>query len=233
MPSLASPDKETIRGLFDHIAFRYDSLNRFLSLSIDESLRKRAVDLILGNSKKEKSILDLGVGTGKFLARFLGKKSWEFAAGIDFSGEMLRRARAQLPTSCRLLQADIHDLPFEDETFDVVVSSFTLRSVKDRDRFFAEVRRVLRPRGKVGLLCLTRPSSWLGRTLYMPYLRIYLPFVGGLLTRDRIAYRFLSESIQAFPSFQEISQEMETCGFKNLHLFPFTFGISTLLVADR
>jgi len=233
MPSLASPDKETIRGLFDHIAFRYDALNSLLSLSIDESWRKRAVDLILGNSEREKSILDLGVGTGKFLARFLRKKTWKLAAGVDFSGEMLRRAQTQLSPSCRLLQADIHDLPFEDQTFDVVVSSFTLRSVKNRNRFFTEVHRILAPGGRVGFLCLTRPSSFVGRTLYAPYLRFYLPFVGGLLTRDRIAYRFLSESIQAFPPFKEIVREMEGSGFQNLHLHPFTFGISTLLVAER
>ncbi len=233
MPSLASPDKETIRGLFDRIASRYDTLNSLLSFSIDENWRRRSVDLILADLEGEKSILDLGIGTGKFLARFLGKKSWELAAGVDFSGQMLQRARTHLPSACQLLQADIHDLPFENQTFDVVVSSFTLRSVKDRSRFFGEVHRVLAPGGRVGFLCLTRPSSLLGRTLYRPYLRIYLPFVGGLLTRDRIAYRFLSESIQTFPSFQEIAREMGDSGFQNVRLFPFTFGISTLLVADR
>ncbi len=231
--SLASPDKETIRGIFDSIAFRYDALNSLLSLSIDERWRKRAVELILRDSREAQSILDLGVGTGKFLSRFIQKKSWQRAVGLDFSGEMLRRARAKLPASCELLQADIHELPFEDEAFDLVVSSFTLRSVKERSQFFKEVYRILGPGGKTGFICLTRPTSFWGRTLYAPYLRIYLPLVGGLLTRDPIAYRFLSESIQSFPSFHEISLEMQTAGFRNPQIVPFTLGISTLLIIEK
>lgn len=233
MTDLASPDKETIRDVFDHIAYRYDALNSILSFSIDENWREKAVRLILSESREEKSILDLGVGTGKFLSRFLQKKSWLTAAGVDFSGEMLKRARFNLSPTCRLIQADIHDLPFEDESFDLIVSSFTLRSVKNRVHFFSEVLRTLRPAGRIAFLCLTRPRSLVGRALYTPYLRFYLPFVGGLLTRDPVAYRFLSQSIQAFPAPREIAKEMETLGFQRISIFSFSLGLSTLMIAHR
>ena len=230
---LSAPDKETLRRFFDGIASGYDQINSLLSFSLDQSWRKRAARMILNGKVGQARILDLGVGTGKFLNVFLKKRPWQLAVGVDFAAEMLGKARQALPASCRLLQADIHDLPFAGESFDFVVSSFTLRSVKDRGHFFEEVRRILRPGGKVGFLCLTRPASFAGRALYAPYLKFYLPFMGGLLSSSPDAYRFLSESIQTFPSPQEVGGQLESLGFCDIALRPFTFGISTLIKAVK
>ncbi len=231
--NLASPNKETIRGFFNDIASCYDQINSLLSLNLDEYWRRRAVSLVLERGVGEKNILDLGVGTGKFLKRFLPERSWKIAAGVDFSSGMLQQAEKKLPAQCGLIQADVHDLPFADESFDLIISSFTLRSVKDRNRFFRDVRRILKPAGKIAFLCLTRPRSLLGRALYTPYLKFYLPFMGGLISRDPKAYRFLSESIQSFPSPSEIAKELKFVGFKEVLIFPFTFGISTLIRAEK
>ena len=228
---LASPEKETIREIFDAVAPRYDGINRLLSFHLDEGWRSRAVRWILEGG--EESILDLGVGTGKFLDQFLKKQTWRLAAGIDFSGPMLGRARQSLPGDCRLIQADIHEIPFEGETFDLVVSSFTLRSVKDRPHFFKEVWRALQPGGKAAFLCLTRPTSVLGRMLYAPYLKFYLPFIGGLISENQTAYQFLSQSIQNFPAPPEIGRELESAGFHTIRIQPLTFGISTLIHAPK
>ncbi len=229
---LASPDKETIRDFFEGIAFRYDQINSLLSFSLDENWRKRAARLILQNGRKPQTILDLGVGTGKFLRRFLQLQPWQEAVGADFAGQMLRRARTALP-SCRFIQTDIHDLPFETSSFDLIVSAFTLRSVKDRKHFFAEVHRVLAPKGTAGFLCLTRPTSVWGRIAYVPYLKFYLPLMGGFIAKNPAAYQFLSQSIQAFPPFQEIGKELLAGGFESFSVTPFTFGISTLLVVQK
>lgn len=231
--TLASPDKETIRNFFNGIASCYDRINSLLSLNLDEYWRTKAVRLILEGEGDEKNLLDLGVGTGKFLERFLQKKPWGLAVGVDFANEMLQRARGRLADECRLIQADIHDLPFEDESFDLIVSSFTLRSVKDRSHFFSEVRRVLRQGGKAAFLCLTRPNSLMGRALYAPYLKFYLPFMGGLISRDPQAYQFLSQSIQSFPSPAEIGHQLELLEFHRVGVSPFTFGLSTLIRAEK
>lgn len=232
MPSnLASPDKATIRSIFDQIAYRYDHINSLLSFSLDENWRKQSSRIILKGTQA-KTLLDLGVGTGKFLARFLNEQAWDQAVGADFSGEMLARARKNLPAG-DLIQADIHDLPFADETFDLIVSSFTLRSVKDRRHFFKEVFRVLKPGGKAAFLCLTRPTSFLGKMVYFPYLKFYLPLMGGLIAKSQTAYQFLSQSIQAFPPPKEIGNEILVSGFQAFSLFPFAFGISTLTVAQK
>lgn len=227
-----SPPKETIRNFFEVIAPRYDPINSLLSFRLDEGWRKKAARLILEGKGEGETILDLGVGTGKFLERFLEKKSWRLAAGIDFAGEMLRRARRRLGSRCRLIQADIHDLPLEAESFDFVVSSFTLRSVKDLPHFFKEVRRILIPGGKAAFLCLTRPAGFT-RMLYAPYLQCYLPLVGGLLSKEPQAYRFLSESIQTFPSPREIQGKLESSGFQRVSIRPLSWGLATLIVAQK
>lgn len=225
---LASPELPVIRQIFDRIASRYDFVNSLLSLRLDGFWRRRAVRQTLEG--EERTILDLGVGTGKFLEAFLPKRDWKTVLGIDFSSEMLLRARSRLPDRCRFICADIHDLPLKDESFDLVVSGFTLRSVKDRAHFFSEVRRVLRPGGKMSLLCLTRPHSRLGSLLYTPYLKFYLPLVGGLISSEKTAYRFLSESIQAFPSPDRITEELLRAGFRGVAAFGLSFGIVTHLL---
>ena len=231
-PDLASPDKETLRTFFNGIASCYDRVNSVLSLRLDEFWRRRAAELILKEETGAR-LLDLGVGTGKFLREFLQRKNWEFVTGVDFAEEMLREARRGLPRECLLVQADIHDLPFDDQAFDLIVSSFTLRSVKERGHFFGEVRRVLRPGGRVAFLCLTRPTSRIGLALYAPYLKFYLPMMGGWISRDPGAYRFLSQSIQSFPSPPEVAAELESLDFGDAAITPLTFGLSTLITARR
>ncbi len=230
--SAASPDRETIRGFFDSIASRYDWVNTVLSLRLDESWRKRAVRLILEGERPE-SILDLGVGTGKFLEGFFEDRSWTLAVGVDFSNQMLKLARSRLPAGSSLVQADIHDLPFEGESFDLIVSSFTLRSIKNIPYFFKEAHRILKPNGKAAFLCLTRPDSFFLRMLYWPYLKFYLPAVGRLLSKEREAYQFLSASIRAFPSPRELAAKLEARGFHEVSIFPFSGGISTLITARK
>ncbi|MBI4115439.1 MAG: ubiquinone/menaquinone biosynthesis methyltransferase [Candidatus Omnitrophica bacterium] len=233
MESLTSPEKGAIRKFFEGIAPRYDLINSLLSFRLDEAWRRRAADLILDGVQDKSRILDLGVGTGKFLEEFLGRKNWDLAVGVDFAWEMLERADEVVGEAPRFIQADIHDLPFGNRSFDLVISSFTLRSVKNIPHFLSEVSRVLKEKGRAGLLCLTRPSSPLMRTLYFPYLKVYLPLLGGFVSHDPKAYQFLSESIQTFPSPQEIAKELKIAGFSQVSIFPFSFGISTLTLAQK
>jgi len=113
------------------------------------------------------------------------------------------------------------------------MSNGVLLFVPDKEAALCEVRRVLRPGGRAGFLCLTRPTSFVGRALYAPYLKFYLPLAGGLLSANRGAYRFLAESIQAFPAPREIGCQLETGGFRHIFIRPFTFGISTLIGAEN
>ena len=229
--AVASPDKKTIRQLFDAIAARYDFLNTFLSLTLDESWRRRARDLIAHGA--DKSILDLGVGTGRFLNLFLENPSLERAVGLDFSGKMLQKANQELSARVELVQADFHDLPFQDASFELVVSSFTLRSVKDLPHFFGEVHRLLVDGGRAGFLCLTRPEHPLWKWIYFPYLKFYLPFMGRLISGNLQAYQFLSASVQTFQEPASTAEMMRQTGFREVEVHAFTFGCATLFLGRK
>jgi demethylmenaquinone methyltransferase/2-methoxy-6-polyprenyl-1,4-benzoquinol methylase len=227
---LASPDKTTIRRLFDEIAFRYDFLNSFLSFRMDSLWRRKARKIILDGT--ESKVLDLGVGTGKFLGLFMATGKFKRAVGLDFSFKMLQRAAGELPDAARLVSADFHALPFKPESFDVVISSFTLRSVKVLSRFFDEIYEILTPHGKAAFLCLTRPQG-LFKLIYYPYLKFYLPLMGKLLTGNSEAYRFLSQSIQTFQEPGKTMDMLRQRGFQSIEIKRLSFGIATLIVARK
>lgn len=223
--------KETIRDFFDSIARRYDFINQILSWNLDELWRRKSRDIIF--DKTDQSILDLGVGTGKFIRLFLKKKTWGRAVGLDFSGKMLETARELFPSKVNWTQADFHDLPFTDQTFDVVISSYTLRSVQDLPKFFGELFRILTPKGKVGLLCLTRPVNPVWRALSYPYLKFFLPTVGGWLSGNPEAYRFLSSTILSFQTPEETAKMLQSQGFPRVEIHRFSFGLATLIAAHK
>lgn len=228
--SLASPDKTAIRTFFDQIAFRYDFLNSLLSFRLDNYWRAKSKKLVLEGL--EQSVLDLGVGTGRFLGTFIAGKTFRRAVGLDFSSKMLEKSREELPGNVRFVSGDFHSLPFPDGIFDLVISSFTLRSVKNLSVFFDEIYRVLTPHGKTALLCLTRPNG-LFRFIYYPYLRYYLPLVGKLFSGQEDAYQFLSQSIQTFQDPGSTVSLLRQRGFQSIRVYRLTFGAATLIVAKK
>ncbi len=229
--NLASPEKEFIREAFDSIAPKYDFLNTVLSFNLDDAWRLRSRELVLESSQK--TILDLGVGSGKFLECFLKTRTWDKAVGLDFSANMLAVARQNLPREVALVQGDFHDLPFGSGEFDLVVSAFTLRSVKDMPRFLGQVFKILTPGGRAAFLCLTRPSAWWAKLLFYPYLKIYLPIVGWIFSGQLKAYQFLSESIASFQEPAKTAAEMRDTGFLELQIHAFTFGAATLILGRK
>ncbi len=232
--SVKNPEKlesRQIRGYFDTIAFRYDFLNNFLSFRLDEIWRKKAMKLVLDS--RQDAILDLGIGTGKFLDIFSKAKPWKRMVGLDFSTGMLQEARTQLKPATRLVSADFLALPFVRETFDLVISAFTLRSVRNMPLFLSEIFRVLKPQGTTALMCLTRPKSVWWRILYYPYLKFYLPLVGGLFSGNKEAYEFLSNSIMSFQDPEKTALMMKEAGFNQVETRYFSMGMATLLIGRK
>ena len=138
--SFSAPDSKVIQSYFDAIPKRYDFLNSFLSLSFDRSWRRSLVREAL-QKQKVNSILDIGAGTGTSLQAFLKANEFKLSAGCDFSQGMLQVAKGKVKNTF-LSAADLHHLPFADRSFELITSSFVLRSVKDMNRFLSEVRRV-------------------------------------------------------------------------------------------
>ena len=230
-----------IRSMFGAIAPRYDLLNHLLSLNVDRYWRWRTTRLVPPVVAKDAGpILDVCTGTGDLaLAYDRAAQGQVPIVGTDFCLPMLlparkkaqrRRAAARI----RFLEADTQQLPFPDDTFQLVSVAFGLRNVTDTDRGLAEMIRVARPGGRVAILEFSRPRGLVLGPLYRAYFRWLLPLVGQLVSRSRDrAYRYLPASVLEFPDGAALAGKLEQHGLVEVRWQPLTFGIATLYVGVK
>lgn len=227
-------DPETIRRMFDRIAGRYDLGNLVLSLGMDSSWRRKVRAFLPDRSGLH--VLDLASGTGDLLFALMGDEKVASGTGLDFSGEMILRARRKARASdswAAFLQADAARLDrFEDDA-DVVTMAFGIRNTETPLAVLEGMRKTLKPGGRAIVLEFSMPPSPLFRPLYLFYLRRVLPWVGRRLSGDAEAYRYLDTSIEAFPSGEAFRALMWEAGFVNLHVHPLTLGIVTIYTGDK
>ena len=235
-PSRTEPS--SIAALFNSIAPSYDRLNHLLSLGIDKSWRRRAIKLI-ANPSRPQQILDIACGTGDFSIT-LARKAHPQAhvTGIDLSEGMLQVMRQKVAKTG--LQGKIsaqlgnsEQLPFPDKSFDCASIAFGIRNFAHREAALAEILRVLKPGGKLVILELSVPQNRLLRALYSFYFVRILPLIGGLVSGNRSAYRYLPASVLKFPQKQEWMQTMRNCQFVQVSHRSLTLGICRLYAAQR
>lgn len=221
--------------MFDSISGRYDFLNHFLSLGIDVLWRRKAIALL--KDVKPKQILDVATGTGDFAIEAL-RLNPDKVTGIDISEGMLSKGREKLKVRkmderVELLTGDSENIPFQDNFFDAVIVAFGVRNFENLEKGLTEMRRVLRPGGKVVILEFSRPSKFPMKQLYNAYFTAILPWIGRLISRDRAAYTYLPESVKAFPDGNDFLKILSDVGFKDPKCHPLTFGISSLYTGTR
>lgn len=222
--------KQQVARMFNRISGRYDFLNHFLSLGIDILWRKKAIRLL--KDKHPKQILDVATGTGDFAIEALALDP-DRVIGVDISEGMLDVGRAKLTQRkldkrIELRTGDSENLPFEDNIFDAVIVAFGVRNFENLEAGLKEMHRVLKPGGTVVILEFSKPSKFPMKQLYNAYFTAILPTVGRLISRDDSAYRYLPESVQAFPDGKDFLNVLSGTGFKNPKCDPLTFGISSL-----
>jgi len=229
---VSRPDPVAVEATFSSVAPRYDLANHWLSGGIDFYWRKCLVDL--AQKSQPTNILDLATGSGDVLfalRRVLGEKVR--LTGLDFCEPMLEQARAkrekkQLGSEDnQFLHGDCLQLPFADESFDLITISFGLRNLADREKGLSEMQRVLRPGGRLIVLEFSQPYLWF-RPFYYFYLRGLLPWVARWLTGDRDAYLYLGSSISEFPDRAGLCREIEQAGFSQVQAKALTFSIVSL-----
>lgn len=221
------PDPAKIRSMFASIARRYDRANTVLSGGVHHLWRRKAVRA--ANVKRGDRVLDCATGTGDLAIAFQRAVGAEGrVVGTDFVPEMLELARAK-SSSVSFEVADVTQLPYADASFDVSSISFGIRNVDDPRKGIAEMARVIRSGGRVIVLEFGQPQSrWFG-ALYDWYTRHVLPRLGGALTGDRAAYRYLQTSAGRFPCGAGFVQLMrESSDFVTIDVTPLTFGIAYL-----
>ncbi len=221
--------KRFIQQLFDAIVPTYDLLNRVLSMGTDVIWRRNIFRHI--SSVQGQAIIDLCCGTGDLSA--LMHHRGGNVVSLDFSLKMLQRGVHKKALPGRPLAADASLLPFKPQTFDVACIAFGIRNIPDINIFIGEVKQVLTPGGKLVVLELTRPQNKLVRTFYKLYLDHLLPLIGGLISGQPLAYRYLSRTIATFIEPTDLGRMLFQGGFANVQHFPQTFGIATITVAHK
>lgn len=229
------PKKQQVSEMFNNIAHRYDFLNHLLSMGIDKIWRRKVINLI--KPLKPKIILDVATGTGD-LALALAKVNPEKIIGLDISTGMLEKAKmksknAQLSQLIEFKEGDAENLPFEDNSFDVITVAFGVRNFETLSKGLKELIRVLKPSGKLFILEFSKPSNPIMRKLYFFYFYNVLPTIGKLVSKDSRAYTYLPESVSVFPDGNDLLNILKENGFNNLVCKPLTFGISSIYIASK
>ncbi len=215
--------------MFDAIAERYDSVNRVLSMGMDLRWRRLTVDALA--EIEPKRVLDLATGTAD-LALSVASRIDADVVGIDPSVGMLEVGRTKIGDArVELRVGDAQALELDDASFDAACMAFGIRNVPDRKLALREIRRVLRPGGRVAILELNEPRRGLLAGLARFWIRSCVPRIGAWLSGDR-EYRYLQESIAAFPPPEEFIEMLHEAGFVDAKVRRLTFGVCCLYVAD-
>lgn len=223
-----------VRAMFTEIAPHYDLLNHLLSANVDKLWWRRAAQTFRSVlSQPNARVLDLCCGTGDLAFALRKQGSAAQITGADFSHTMLKLALSKSGGGPALtwIEADALQLPFANESFDLVTSAFGFRNLADYDAGLSEIRRVLRPGGEIGILEFSEPDGILGK-FYKFYFKRVLPRVGALISRTS-AYSYLPASVERFPSPEELLERMRIAGFRDASWTPYTFGIAGLFRGTR
>lgn len=225
-----SGKKAQVARMFDSISGNYDFLNHFLSAGIDIRWRRKAIKLLADGNPK--LILDVATGTGDFAVEALSLHP-DKVIGVDISEGMLEVGRKKMKErgfdpKIELMSGDSENLPFEENKFDAVIVAFGVRNFENLEKGLAEMRRVLKPGGRMVVLEFSKPKMFPVKQLYNFYFRFILPKIGKLVSRDPAAYTYLPESVEAFPDGDKFIHILDQLGFKNTACKPLTLGISSL-----
>lgn len=225
-----------VERMFDHIAPTYDQLNHTLSLGIDRSWRKKAINTL--RRYRPQQMMDVATGTGDFAILACRELQPQSLIGTDISEGMMNVARekvkqAGLSDRISFAREDCTALSFADSTFDAVTVAFGIRNFEHLDLGLREMCRVLRPGGHLVILELSTPDRFPMKQLFFIYSKVIMPLIGKLISKDNSAYTYLPESIRAFPQGEVMQKAIQRAGFSEVHFKRLTFGICTLYIATK
>ena len=213
--------------MFDRIAHRYDTVNTVLSAGTDAGWRRRAARET--GLQPGGSALDVACGSGKLtaeLARLAGANGR--VVGLDFSPQMLQVARRDHPR-IEFLEGDALELPFDDASFDASTIAFGLRNLADPIRGLREMLRVVGQSGRAVVLEFVRPPRGVAGAAYRVYLRTLLPAIGGVLSGQPAAYRYLSDTVDSYRTPSELGGMAKQAGWSDVRFRSLALGTVAIM----
>lgn len=230
--------KQEVELMFDSISGSYDLLNKILSLGIDRRWRKTALHLL--KKAEPQSMLDVATGTGDLV--FMAEKILQPASitGLDLSAGMLEVANKRLlkhtvtgKTQIQFLKGDAEAMPLGDNTIDAVTVAFGVRNFGNLQAGLKEIHRVLKPGGQLMVLEFTKPRIFPFKQLFNIYFKYVLPLIGSWTSGDGRAYRYLYESVQAFPDNADFTKELSAAGLIRPEYKSLSLGICAIYTAYK
>jgi demethylmenaquinone methyltransferase/2-methoxy-6-polyprenyl-1,4-benzoquinol methylase len=223
--------KKQVSNMFNNIAPYYDMLNHLLSMGVDKGWRKKMIKIL--NDQPHDLIVDVATGTADVAIAMAKTLNVQKIVGIDIAQQMLdigtkKIAKANLSEKISLEWGDSENLRFESNTVSAVTVAFGVRNFENVEAGLSEMYRILQPGGKVVILEFSKPRVFPLKQLYHFYFRRILPVVGRITSKDKKAYSYLYESVQAFPDGVDFTKLLDQTGFSQSTWKPLTFGICSI-----
>jgi len=222
--------------MFDRIAPKYDLLNRVLSFGIDTIWRKKAIALL--NPQDHEKILDVATGTADMCIEINKQLSPVEITGLDISSNMIEYGKVKIANKdlSHLIKLEVGDsekMRFADGYFDAATVAFGVRNFGNLKQGLKEMNRVLRPGGKIVVLEFSRPLYFPFKQLFNLYFKYLLPVIGKWSSKDQKAYKYLYESVQAFPDYDRFSDILREVGFRSVQWKALSLGICTIYSGEK
>ncbi|MFV0416570.1 MAG: bifunctional demethylmenaquinone methyltransferase/2-methoxy-6-polyprenyl-1,4-benzoquinol methylase UbiE [Chthoniobacterales bacterium] len=243
-PDTSVSGKAVSWQMFNRIAPTYDLLNTLLSGGCDARWRKKLYAELPASPNKLR-LLDMATGTGEQLLALLRRdekinRRIDSAVGLDPAEGMLSVAQKKVACSeslpckeIRFVCSDACQTPFSDEEFHAITISFGIRNIPEPNRCLSEMLRLLKPGGRTLILEFSLPRNFFVRRFYLLYFRKILPFIGGVISGDSMAYRYLNQSVEEFPYDDAFLKLMRQAGFQNCRFQRLSLGIANIYVGEK
>ena len=225
-----------VEHMFDRIAFRYDLLNRLMTLGIDKNWRRKAAICI--KKHQPDTLLDIATGTGDFAFQLARLMPIANVTGVDFSSKMIKEAQRKKSEIVNVDNvgfaiADAENLGFEANTFDAVSCTFGVRNFENLERGLSNMYRILKPGGIGVILELSEPKNLAVKLFHELYFHRFVPVLGKVITGEGKAYNYLQKSVKQFPDRNHFVTILRKVGFKNVTAKSLSFGMCTLFYFYR
>lgn len=225
-----------VERMFDSIAENYDTLNHTLSIGIDKGWRNKGISAL--KSINPQHILDIATGTGDLAIQAYNILLPQEILGVDISEGMMQVAQKKisklgLSDKITFEKQDCMSLSFADDSYDAAMVAFGVRNFEDLDRGLKEIHRVLKPGGQLMILELSTPQHFPMKQGYWMYSRLFIPTIGRLISKDKVAYTYLPKSIEAFIQGKDMVNTLLKNGFQSAICKTYTFGICSMYLATK
>lgn len=223
--------KSKVKNIFDSIAGSYDFLNHLLSFGVDKYWRRKALQLSkVGN---ESILLDVACGTGD-VAIEAYKQGVRNIIGADFSHNMLGLFKNKKEwINGKVIQTTAEQMPFKENTFTNITVAFGVRNFYDIKEGFRSFDRILKENGKATVIEFQMPENKIFKSFYKFYFKKILPFIGGIVSKNKSAYQYLPASVEEFDEKISLVDLLKEVGFKSVKKYKLTFGIVQVVIAEK